>query len=65
MAPPLAHPYTVDVRPRPGRHGVFQWSIRQWRRSTQRSSADYATFEDARIAMKVRLDQLILDWQIG
>ena len=65
MALPPAHPYTVDVRARPGRHGVFQWSIRQRRGSTQHSSADYATFEDARIAMKVRLDRLVMDWQIG
>ena len=65
MDPSITHPFSVDVRLRPGSAATYRWSIRKRGGSTHYSSMDYATFDEARVAVKHELGRMIMDWQIG
>jgi hypothetical protein len=57
-----AHPFTINIRTRRWMHGRFCWSIRQAGQVVREGSATYPRFEDARVAGKEVLDQMVTAW---
>ena len=63
MQKPLAHPFTITVMASKFVRGTFSWSIRRRGEARTQSLATYATFEEARLAGKAVLDEMIMAWQ--
>lgn len=63
MATLPAHPFCVDVRQCAATRERFIWRIRSRQGHDRRSVATYPSFEEARVAMKVVLDQMIAEWR--
>lgn len=61
----LSHPYTIHIGNRRciGKH--FGWAIRQGGQVILEGPVTYESFETARVAGKVKLDQMIAGWVQG
>ncbi|AWN40268.1 hypothetical protein [Methylobacterium durans] len=58
----VSHPFTLHIQARPWMRGRFHWAI--WRRGViaHEPTMTYETFEEARLAGKGALDQMIKLW---
>ncbi|MFC5556034.1 hypothetical protein [Methylobacterium iners] len=56
-----SHPFNLDIRRCRFQADTFVWSISERGGEKRRSPQSYATFEDARLAMKEVLQGLIAD----
>jgi len=64
MRKPIAHPFTINVSAGKHPRGTFSWTIRQRGAiGRKQEQATYATFEEARLAGKAVLDEMIADWE--
>jgi hypothetical protein len=64
MRKPVAHPFTITVAPNKPLRGTFSWAV--WQRGgveKKQSHAPYATFEEARLAGKAVLDEMVAAWR--
>ena len=64
MRKPLAHPFTISVTANRHLRGTFSWAV--WQRGgveKKQSRAPYATFEEARLAGKAVLDEMVANWR--
>ena len=62
MSKCVPHPFTITIQTRPWLRGRFHWAIRRGGQLINESSITYETFEDARLAGKTVLDELIAGW---
>ena len=65
MAKRVSHPFTIHIRKGSSLRGGFGWLVRQDRYIVEESPAEYDTFEDARLAGKSVLDEMIAVWMYG
>ena len=63
MQKPLAHPFSIDIRANKHPRGTFSWAIRRRGEMRTQSLATYATFEEARLAGKAVLDEMVENWR--
>ncbi|GJE42740.1 hypothetical protein [Methylobacterium soli] len=63
MQKPLAHPFTITVALNKPLRDTFSWAIGQPGEVRRQSRTTYATFEEARLAGKSALDEMIAAWQ--
>jgi hypothetical protein len=64
MQKPFAHPFTINVSAERHLRGAFSWTIRQHgTRARKQAQTAYATFEEARLAGKAVLDEMIANWE--
>lgn len=63
MQKPVAHPFTITVMAGKFPRGTFSWAIRRRGEARTQSLITYATFEEARLAGKAVLDEMIAAWQ--
>ena len=64
MQKPLAHPFTISVAADKPLRSTFSWAV--WQRGgigRKQSLIAYATFEEARLAGKAVLDEMIVAWR--
>ena len=62
MTKRLLHPFTIDIQTRRWMDGDFCWAIRQGGQVVRKGAASYTTFEEARLAGKAVLDEMIASW---
>jgi len=58
----ISHPFTLDIQMPRRLQGRFQWSVRQRGRIVREATVTYETFEEARVAGKDALDQMVTLW---
>ncbi|WP_191971077.1 hypothetical protein [Methylobacterium soli] len=64
MQKPLAHPFTITVGPHKPLRGTFSWAVSQRGGIEKKQSrTSYASFEEARLAGKAVLDEMIENWR--
>ena len=63
MQKPLAHPFTISVTVDKPLRRRFAWTIRRRGEMSTQSLGTYNTFEEARLAGKAVLDEMIAAWQ--
>ena len=57
-----SHPFVLDVRPVPYLAGRFSFSIKQAGKPKVDSLHTFSSFDEARVAGKTALDQMIVQW---
>lgn len=57
-----AHPFTIHVAQDKHFRSTFSWSIRQRKAIGRHALTSYVTFEEARLAGKAVLDEMIASW---
>jgi len=64
MRKPYVHPFSITVRANKCPRGTFSWTVRQRGAMVRKQSLPtYATFEEARLAGKAVLDEMITNWE--
>ncbi|MDR7039513.1 hypothetical protein J2X36_004289 [Methylobacterium sp. BE186] len=64
MQKPLAHPFTITVAADKPLRSTFSWTVRQrGGMGRKQSLIAYATFEEARLAGKTALDEMVAAWK--
>ena len=64
MQKPLAHPFTITVAPNKPLRSTFSWAV--WQRGgmgRKQSQIAYASFEEARLAGKAVLEEMVEIWR--
>ena len=61
----LSHPFTIHIETRRWMGQRFCWAIRQGGLVVREGAAPYGTFEEARLAGKSVLDEMIAAWMRG
>ncbi|WP_336492682.1 hypothetical protein [Methylobacterium nigriterrae] len=64
MQKPSAHPFSITLRANQCPRGTFSWTVRQRGAIGRKQSlTPYATFEEARLAGKAVLDEMVESWR--
>ncbi|AWN39939.1 hypothetical protein DK389_04535 [Methylobacterium durans] len=64
MQKPLAHPFTITVVADKPLRRTYSWAVWQHGGMTRRQSLiAYTTFEEARLAGKAALDEMVAAWR--
>lgn len=63
MQKPAAHPFTITVTANKPLRSTFSWTIKQRGETRTQSLTSYATFDEARLAGKAALEEMIAAWQ--
>ena len=64
MQKPITHPFTITVAANKPLRSTFSWTVRGRREAVRQSQAAYPTFEEARLAGKAALDELVTAWRL-
>jgi hypothetical protein len=62
MSKRVSHPFTINIYSRPHMRGRFYWDIRRGGQIVREPALTYETFEEARLAGKDALDQMVAAW---
>ena len=65
MQKPFAHPFTITVKANKHLRGTYSWSV--WQRGgigRKQSLTAYTTFEEARLAGKAALNEMVAAWRL-
>ncbi|KAB1073638.1 hypothetical protein [Methylobacterium planeticum] len=65
MIKPPAHPFSITVRPSRLAPGSFSWRINEVGGHCEACATFYASFDEARLAAKARLEILVAEWRSG
>ncbi|GEP07947.1 hypothetical protein MOX02_59850 [Methylobacterium oxalidis] len=64
MQKPLAHPFTITVAADKPLRSTYSWAVWQHGGMGRKQSViAYATFEEARLAGKAALDEMVATWR--
>jgi hypothetical protein len=64
MQKPFAHPFTITVSADKPLRSTFSWAVWQLGGAERKQSrTTYATFEEARLAGKAVLDEMVAAWR--
>jgi hypothetical protein len=65
MQKPAAHPFTVTIAANKPLRSTFSWAVRQrGGMGRKQSLMAYASFEEARVAGKAALDEMVATWRL-
>lgn len=59
----MSHPFTLDIRMPRRLQARFQWAIKRRGLIVRETTVAYETFEEARVAGKDALDQMVTLWR--
>jgi hypothetical protein len=65
MQNPVAHPFTVTIAAKKPLCSTFSWAVRQrGGMGRKQSLVAYPSFEEARVAAKAALDEMVAAWRL-